>query len=117
MSCGLVLRGDAWCGVVGYRAIGLPVWLVDWCVACLAGWVVWQLGLFVGCLAGGGMLRGVCTMWCVVPYAVVCSVISCLWVHMYLLPFQGRGGGLLSIYLFCSSGILGNWSSDVLATF
>ena len=30
-----------WCGGVRYRAIGLPVWLVEWCVACLARWVVW----------------------------------------------------------------------------
>ena len=32
---------------------------------------------------------------------------------MYLLPFQGRegGGGLISKYCFCSSGLLGNSSS------
>ena len=59
----------------------------------LGSWVVWQLGLFAGCLAGWGMLCGVFTLWCVVPCAVVCSVLSSLWVHMHLLPFQGREGG------------------------
>ena len=104
---GVMWCGVVWCGVVGYRAIGLPVWLVEWCVGCLAGWVVWHLGVFVGCLAGWGMLYGVCTLWYLVPYAAVCCVMSCLWLHMDLLRFHGRGG-LRSISYFCSSGILGN---------
>ena len=32
VSCGLVWCHVVWCGVVGYRAIGLPVWLVEGCV-------------------------------------------------------------------------------------
>ena len=78
VSWGVVWCHVMWCGVVGYRAIGLPVWLVEGCVGCLAGWVVWQLRLFVGCLAGCGMVCGVSTLWCVVLYAVACSVMSCL---------------------------------------
>ena len=39
------------------------------------------------------MLWGVCTLRCVLWYAVVCCMMSCVWVHMYLLPFQGTGGG------------------------
>ena len=73
MWCGLVSCAVVWCGAVGYRAIRLPVWFVEWCVVCLAGWVVWQLGLFVGCSPGWGTLCGVCTLWCLVPYAGVCS--------------------------------------------
>ena len=68
-------------GVLCFHVVWL-VWFVEWCVGCLAGWVVWPLGLFVGCLAGWGMLRGVCTLWCVLWYAVVCSVMSCVWAHM-----------------------------------
>ena len=85
---GVVCCGHMTCPVVCY--------VFMWCGWC--GWlngvlVAWQLGLFIGCLAAWGMLCGVCTLWCVVPYAFVCSVMSCLWVNMYLLPFQGRGGG------------------------
>ena len=67
------------------------MWLVEWWVGSLAGWVVWRLALFAGCLAGRRMLCGVCTLLCVVPCVVVCSIMLCLWVRMYLLPFQGRG--------------------------
>ena len=64
VSCGVVSSYVVRCGVVGYRAIGLPVWLVEGCVGFLAGWVVWQLGLCVGCLASWGPRCGVCTLWC-----------------------------------------------------
>ena len=60
-------------GVLCFHVVWL-VGLVGWCVGSLAGWVVWQLRLFVGCLAGCGMLCGVCTMWCVLWHSVVCSV-------------------------------------------
>ena len=94
MCCSLVSCGVVWCDAVGYRAIWLPVWFVEGCLGCLAGWVVCEPepGLFVGCLAGWGMLCGVCTLWCVMMYAAVCYVMSCVWVPMYLLPSQGRGG-------------------------
>ena len=62
-------------GVLFFHVVWL-VGLVEWCVGCLAGWVVWRLGLFVGCLARCGMLCGVFTLWCVVLYAVACSVMS-----------------------------------------
>ena len=68
---------DVPCGVLCFHGVWL-VGLVEWYVGCLAGWVVWQLRLFVGSLAGCGMLCGVCTLRCVVLYAVVCSVMSCL---------------------------------------
>ena len=113
---GIVLWShDVRSGVLCCHVVRL-FWLVEWCVGCLAGWVVWQVGLFDACLAGWGMLCGMCTLWCVVPCAVVCSLMSCLWVPMYLLPFQGRGG-IVSIQYFCSRGIVGNCSSDVLAPF
>ena len=75
MWCGRVSPGVVWChvvwyGAVGYRAIGLPVWLVEGCVGCLAGRVVWQLRLFAGCLGGWGTLCGVCTMWCYVHQSI-----------------------------------------------
>ena len=46
VSCGVLCCHVVWCFPVGNRAIGLPVWLVEWFVACVAGWVVWELGLF-----------------------------------------------------------------------
>ena len=55
-SCGVVGCHVVWCGDVGYRAIALDFWLVEWCVGRLAGWVVWQLGVFARCSAGWGML-------------------------------------------------------------
>ena len=63
-------------GVLCFHVVWL-VGLVGWCVGCLAGWVVWQLRLFIGCLAGCGMLCGVCTLWCVQWHFVVCSGPSC----------------------------------------
>ena len=92
VSCGVVWCHVVWSSVVGYRAIGLPVWLVEGCAGCLASGVVWQLGLFVGCLAGWGMLCGVCTLWCLVLYVVVCSVMSCLWVPCNYCHSKGGGG-------------------------
>ena len=77
-----------WCGVLGYRVIGLAVLLVEWFVGCLVDWVVWQLGLFCGYLAGRGMLYGACTLCCVVPCVVAFSVMACLWVHMYFISFS-----------------------------
>ena len=106
---------DVPCGVLCFHVVWLVGW-VEWCVGCLSGWVVWQLRLFVGCLAGCGMLCGVCTLWCVLWHYVVCSVMSHLFVHLYLLPFQGRGGGLVSMKDFCSSGVRRNYSSGDLAT-
>ena len=91
------------------------MWLVAGCVGCFAGWVVWQPGLFVGCLASWGTLCGVCTLWCWVPYAVVCFVMSCLWVPCNYC--HSKGGGLISSYCFCSSGIRGRRSSGDLAAF
>ena len=93
VSCGVVLCHAVWCGMVGYRAKGLHVLLVEGCVGGLAGWVVWELGLFVGCLAGWGTLCGVCTLWCYVLYAVVCFVMSCLWVPCNYRHSKGGGGG------------------------
>ena len=92
---------DVRCDVPCCHVVRL-VWLVEWCVGCLEGWVVWQVGLFAGCLAGWGMLCGVCTLWCVLPCAVVCSVMSCVWVHIRdldkkgsnLLVGVGGGGGV-----------------------
>ena len=92
VSCGVVWCHVVWCGVVGYGAIGLPVSLVEGCVGCLAGWVVWQFGLCVGCLAGWGTLCGVCTLWCYVPYDVVCSMMSCLWGPCNYCRSKGGGG-------------------------
>ena len=94
--------GVVWCGVVGYLAIGLAIWLVEWCVGCLAGWVIWKLGLFVGCLACCGMLCGVCTLWCVLWYAVVCSVMACVWGYPcnYCHPKRGGGAGQQLLFLF-----------------
>ena len=66
---------DVPCGVLCFHVVWL-LGLVEWCVGCLVGWVVWQLRLFVGFLAGCGMLCGVSALWCVVLYAVVCSVMS-----------------------------------------
>ena len=40
---------DMRCGVLCFHVVWL-VCLVEWCVGCLAGWLVWQLGLFVGSL-------------------------------------------------------------------
>ena len=59
-----------WCGVVGYGAIGLPVWFVEGCVGCLAGGVVWQLGL-LGVGLGGAR--------CVVsaPCGIRCRMLLC----------------------------------------
>ena len=64
-----------------------------WCVIYYGVELFGSLGYFHGFLSVWGMLCGVCTLWCVVRYAVVCSVMSCLWLHVELLPFQGEGGG------------------------
>ena len=80
MCCGLVSCGAVWCGGVSCDRVAC---LVGSMVCGLLGsWVVWQVGFFVGCLAGWGMLCGVCTLWCVVLYDVVYSVMSCLWIPM-----------------------------------
>ena len=34
-------------GVLCFHVVWL-VWLVGWCVGCLAGWVVWQLRYLLG---------------------------------------------------------------------
>ena len=60
VSCGVVWCHVVWCGVVGYRAIGLPVLLVEGCVGCLAGGIVWQLGLWGVCCAHPVLLGAVC---------------------------------------------------------
>ena len=72
---GRVSRGVVWCqvvccGVVGDRVIGLPVWLVEGCVGCLAGGVVWQLGLLGVSLGGAHCV--VCA-----PYGVRCRMLLC----------------------------------------
>ena len=106
VSCGVV-----WCGVVGYRAIWLPIWLVEWCVGCLARWVFWPLGLFVGCLACWGMLCGVCTLW----YAVVCCCMLCdvMCVGTHVITAIPRGGGLISSCFF----VLGAFAGTVVFLF
>ena len=98
LCCHVVRSGVVWCGVVWWGIVQSGL---------LSGWfndllVAWHLGLFVGCFPGWATLRGVSTLWCVVPYAVVWSVMSCLWVHMFLLPFPGTGGraGKHLIFLF-----------------
>ena len=65
VSCGVVWCQVVWCGVMRYRAIGLSVWLVEGCVGCLAGGVVWQLGL-LGVWLGGA--RCVVCAFCGVRY-------------------------------------------------
>ena len=56
-------------------------------LACCYVELFGRLGYLLGVSPSWGMLCGVCTLWCVVPYVVVCSVMLCMWVHMYLLPF------------------------------
>ena len=72
VSCGVVWCHVVWCGGVGHRAIGLPVWLVEGCVGCLAG------GLFgsLGCWVFGWVGHAV---WCVhtVVLGAVCCCVLC----------------------------------------
>ena len=74
--CGRAVCG---CGSSG----GLFAFIEGMCVfvhvcvcvcVCVCLWV---------CVGRGGQVQG----------NVVCSVMSCVWVHMYLLPSQGRVGG------------------------
>ena len=68
-------------------------WLLV-CFGLLLRWDVLQVGLFDGCLAGWAMPCGVRNLWCVLWYAVVYFVMSCMWVHMYLPPgARGEGRG------------------------
>ena len=46
LCCNVVWAGVMWCGVVGYRAIGLAVWLVEWFVGYLFAMVCCYVGLF-----------------------------------------------------------------------
>ena len=108
MWCGLVSCGVVSCGVVGYRAIGLPIWLVEGCwllgtLGCLEAWVVcWVFG-WLGHV-----------VWCVHP-RVLYDVVS---VGTYLTTAILReGGGLIRSNHFCSSGVRGDCSSVDLAAF
>ena len=72
-SCGVVGCHVVWCGEVGYRAIGLRVWLVEGCwllgrLGCLAAWVV--------CWVFGWLGHAV---WCVHPVVLgaVCCCVLC----------------------------------------
>ena len=79
------------CGVLCFHVVWL-VALVEWCVGCLAGWVVWQLRLFVGCLAGCGMLCGVCCMLCAVAFCcMLCDVTSVNTPVFAAIPREGGG--------------------------
>ena len=99
MCCGLVSCRVVWCGGVSCdRAAFLVGSMVCWLLGrlgCLAAWVIF------GCLtAGWGTLYAVCTLWCLVPYATVCSVMSCLWVPMYAIPREGGGADKQLLFLF-----------------
>ena len=83
---------DVPCGALCFHVVWF-VGLVEWCVGCLAGWVVWQLRLFVGCLR----LRH--AVWCLHP--VVCGAVCCcvlcdvmsVSTHVFAaIPREGGGG-------------------------
>ena len=59
VSCVVVWRHVVWChvvwcGGVGYRAIGLALWFVEWWVGCLLDSDWYYVGLFgsLGCFKG-----------------------------------------------------------------
>ena len=105
---------DVPCGVLCFHVAWL-VGLVGWCVGCLAGWVVWQLRQFVGCLAGCGMSCGVCSLWCAVALCCMLSDVTYVSTPVFV-AIPREGGALVSITYFCSSGVRGNGSSGDLAT-
>ena len=87
------------CGVLCFHVVWL-VGLVEWCVGCLAGWVVWQLRLFVGCLSGCGMLCGVCNVLCGVVCCCVLFDVMSVSTHVFAaISREGGGAGMQLIFL------------------
>ena len=94
---------DVRCGVLCFHVVWL-VWFVEWCVGCLARWIVWPLGLFCWVFSWLGHV-----VWCLHPVvcaAVCCCMlcdVMCVGTHVIsAIPREGGGGYAVTILVLAA---------------